>query len=68
LNLVIDRFDFAFLGVFTIVFATIGTILSWRYLSRQSEDYIEMKKKWRGLSIEDVVFAVNRLGIDRSPN
>jgi len=27
-------FDFAFLGVFTVLFATIGIILSWRYLSR----------------------------------
>jgi ABC-2 type transport system permease protein len=26
--------DFAFLGVFAIVFATIGIVLSWRYLSR----------------------------------
>jgi len=27
-------FDFTFLGVFAVVFATIGIILSWRYLSR----------------------------------
>jgi len=27
-------FDFTFLVVFTVVFATVGTILSWRYLSR----------------------------------